>query len=429
MLKKVIDNQEKDYDLIINVPPGTSKSTVVTRMAAAWLWANDDSKTIISNTIDSKNASEFSSSTKDILESDKYKLFYPNVKIRKDISAKTFYQTENGGRRYSLTTRGSKTGKHADVIIDDDPMDFETAQSPQEAKQCIDGFKALQTRKKDKAKVPYILVMQRLSDRDTTAHALKVLPNVKHICLPAEDKHNNICPTELKEHYIDGLLDPNRLSRKILEYTKKGLTDESSPISDIAFEIQFNQVSISADGLMYNISKTESLPDGNSDFVFSVTDVADTGSDYFATWFACIINNHIYIIDAIYTQERSELTRAKYKTKVELHGSVVNKMESNNQGSVFASMLRSDGLNVSEYYNTGSKETRIANWSQISNLVTFLEPYSQPYHTQEYAAAIAHLEKYPKQGKSEDGHDDAEDSFSDLLRYAYTNYRYLFSNQ
>ena len=132
VLEKVIRNEEKEYDLIINVPPGTSKSTIVTRMASAWLWANDDSKTIISCTIDSKNASEFSSSTKDIIESEKYKLFYPHVKIRKDVSAKTFYQTENGGRRYSLTTRGSKTGKHADVIIDDAPMDYETAQSPQE---------------------------------------------------------------------------------------------------------------------------------------------------------------------------------------------------------------------------------------------------------------------------------------------------------
>ncbi|HYD91925.1 MAG TPA: hypothetical protein VEA37_10620, partial [Flavobacterium sp.] len=142
VLTWVLNDEVKEYDLIVNIPPGTSKSTIITRMACAWLWANDDKKTIITNTIDSKNATEFSTSTRDIIQSEKYQLYFPHVKIRRDVSAKTFYQSANGGRRYSLTTRGSKTGKHADVIIDDDPMDYETANSPQEAKQCIEGFKA-----------------------------------------------------------------------------------------------------------------------------------------------------------------------------------------------------------------------------------------------------------------------------------------------
>lgn len=429
VLERVIRGEEKEYDLIINVPPGTSKSTIVTRMASAWLWANDDSKTIISCTIDSKNASEFSSSTKDIIESEKFRLFYPHVKIRKDVSAKTFYQTENGGRRYSLTTRGSKTGKHADVIIDDDPMDYETAQSSDKAKQCIEGFKALQTRKKDKSKTPYILVMQRLSSTDTTAHALKSLPSVKHICLPAEDKHGNINPPELKDMYVDGLLDPKRLGRKILEDTKKGLLDDSSPISDIAFEIQFNQVSISAEGLMYpNVNVVTSLPKPETkSFSFSFTDVADTGEDYFCTWFGEVNNGKIYIYDAIYTQEDSKITNEKIKSKISLHNSMINKMEVNNQGSVYVTWLQQQGVNVSGFYSEGNKEEKIKAYSQFIGFVHFLEPYSQPYHTQEYASALAHIKKYPKQGKAEDRHDDAEDALSALLKYLYTNYKNLFT--
>ena len=428
VLEKVIRNEEKEYDLIINVPPGTSKSTIVTRMASAWLWANDDSKTIISCTIDSKNASEFSSSTKDIIESEKYKLFYPHVKIRKDVSAKTFYQTENGGRRYSLTTRGSKTGKHADVIIDDDPMDYETAQSPQESKQCIEGFKALQTRKKDKAKVPYILVMQRLSSKDTTVHALKSLTNVKHICLPAELKHNNVQPPELIKNYVNGLLDVNRLNRNILEDMKRGLLDESKPMSDIAFEIQFNQTSISEEGLMYpNINIVELLPNKESlSFNFSFTDVADTGEDYLCTWFGEINNGRIYIYDAIYTQESSNITNEKIKTKIALHQTMINKMETNNQGSVYVTWLKQQGVNIDGYYSSGNKEEKIKAFSQFVGYVYFLKPYSQPYHTQEYESAISHLKTYPKQGKAEDGHDDAEDALTAMLKYLYTNYPQLF---
>lgn len=427
VLTWVLNDEVKEYDLIINIPPGTSKSTIVTRMACAWLWANDDKKTIITNTIDSKNATEFSTSTRDIIQSEKYQLYFPHVKIRRDVSAKTFYQSANGGRRYSLTTRGSKTGKHADVIIDDDPMDYETANSPQEAKQCIEGFKALQTRKKDKAKVPYILVMQRLSSNDTTAHALKSLDKVKHICLPAQDIHNNINPPELREKYVDGLLDPVRLSRAILESQRKGLSDDSKPISDIAFNIQFDQVSQSVEGLLYpNINFVPNLPENRNEVIrLSFTDVADTGADYFATWFVEINMGRIYIFDAIYTQGGSQNTSGRIKAKIEQHGSFINRMETNNQGSVYITYLNSLGVDISGYTNTGNKEARITAFAQFMPFLHFVEP--NEYSSPEYVQAIKHLQSFPKQGKAEDGHDDAEDAITEVIRYIYTNYRYLFT--
>lgn len=426
VLTWVLKDEEKEYDLIVNIPPGTSKSTIITRMACAWLWANDDKKTIITNTIDSKNATEFSTSTRDIIQSEKYSIYFPHVKIRRDVSAKTFYQSANGGRRYSLTTRGSKTGKHADVLIDDDPMDYETANSPQEAKQCIEGFKALQTRKKDKAKVPYILVMQRLSSNDTTAHALKSLDRVKHICLPAEDIHANINPPELRENYVDGLLDPLRLSKAILDSQRRGLSDDSKPISDIAYNIQFNQVSQTVEGLLYpNLNFVPHLPENRSEVIrMSFTDVADTGADYFATWFVEINMGKIYIFDAIYTQEGSQTTSGRIKTKIEQHGCFINRMETNNQGSVYITMLHSMGVNISGYTNTGNKDARITAYAQFAPFIHFVNP--NDYSSQEYSQAIKHLQSYPKQGKAEDGHDDAEDALTEVIRYIYTNYRYLF---
>ena len=66
-----------------------------------------------------------------------------------------------------------------------------------------------------------INVMQRLHEEDATALDLKN-DNVKHICLPAEvSKH--VKPEELKERYIDGLLDPVRLDRDVMAEMKKKL--------------------------------------------------------------------------------------------------------------------------------------------------------------------------------------------------------------
>jgi predicted phage terminase large subunit-like protein len=404
---------------VINVPPGSTKSTIVTRMACAWVWGKSAKKTIITNTIDGKNATDFATATIDIIQSEKFQLYFPDVKIRHDASAKTFYVSTDGGKRYSLTTRGSKTGKHADLIIDDDPMDYESANSPQAALQCIEGFKALQTRKKDKERVPYILVMQRLSTKDTSAHALKTLDDVKHICLPAEDLYDNISPSELRKHYVNGLLDAKRLSKEILDSQRKGLSDDSKPISDIAYNIQFNQISQTVEGLLYPaINLVPALPENRSDIIrLSFTDVADTGADYFATWFVEINGGRIYIFDAIYTQEGSGTTSESLKTRISQHSTVINQMETNNQGSVYITWLQSQGVNISGYRSSSNKEQRIAAYAQFMPYIYFVDPSNHP--NQEYKQAVKHIQAYPKQGKSEDGHDDAEDALTEIFRYIW----------
>ena len=417
-------------NLLFNIPPGTSKSTITSRILPAWIWAIDSSKTVMTNTVSQTNANEFSSKSKDIIESELFQKYFPNVKIRRDVSAKTFYQTDKGGVRYSFSTNGSVTGKHASILIDDDRMDVGIADSPAERKKAINQFKAFQTRKKDKAKTPYILVEQRLSSKDTTAHSLNVFKDeCRHVCLPAENVYKNIEPKEIENFYIEGLLDPVRLSLEILKSTKMGLLDDTKPISEIAYNIQFNQASESIEGLLYGkLNFVSSLPENREGAIrYSFTDVADTGSDYFATPFAEINKNKIYIFDAIYTQEASGITSNKLKQKIEQYNSVVNKVEVNNQGSVFVTLLQSMGVNVSGYYSTGNKEQRISAWAQFISYLYFVEPNENS--SQEYRQFIKHLQSYPKIGKHDDSHDDAEDAITELIRYVWANMRYLFMNE
>ena len=421
--------QNIQKNLLFNIPPGTSKSTIASRIAPAWIWAIDSSKTAMTNTVSASNANEFSSKSKDIIESDKFKSYFPDVKIRRDVSAKTFYQTDKGGVRYSFSTNGSVTGKHASILIDDDRMDVGIADSPAERKRAINQFKAFQTRKKDKAKTPYILVEQRLSNKDTTAHCLSVFKDeCRHICLPAENVYKNIEPKEIEKFYIDGLLDPLRLSRDILKSTKMGLNDESKPISDIAYNIQFNQASETEEGLMYGkLNKVQHLPANREGVMrYTFTDVADSGSDYLCTWFFEVNQGKIYVFDAIYTQEGSKITPGKMKTKIQFHDTHVNKIEVNNQGSVFVTVMQGLGINVSGYYSEGNKDMRISAYAQFISYIYFVEPGTMPYHTTEYQQAVQHIAAYPKAGKAEDAHDDAEDALTEGMRYLYTNARHLF---
>jgi predicted phage terminase large subunit-like protein len=71
----------------------------------------------------------------------------------------------------------------------------------------------LSTRKVNKSVTPTILVMQRLHQEDCTGNWLdKKGKQIKHICLPGEVS-KDVKPLDLTEKYIDGLLDPIRLSK------------------------------------------------------------------------------------------------------------------------------------------------------------------------------------------------------------------------
>jgi predicted phage terminase large subunit-like protein len=59
--------------------------------------------------------------------------------------------------------------------------------------------------------------MQRLHESDVTGYLLsKKSEGIRHICLPAESS-GNVMPETLRANYIGGLLDPDRLSREVLD--------------------------------------------------------------------------------------------------------------------------------------------------------------------------------------------------------------------
>lgn len=213
----IVQRKPKPYDLVINIPPGTTKSTIVTVMWPAWLWTLDPSIRVISNSYSGDLSLDHASKSKDIITSEKYQLYFPEVKIRPDKSAKGFYENTQTGARYSTSTGGTITGKHGHAIINDDPQNPKQAGSAPLREQANEHTKTLSSRKVNKENTPVVTIMQRLHEEDVTGYLLKRKgENIRHICLPAEVS-DNVKPAELKEKYVDGLLDPERLSRKVLD--------------------------------------------------------------------------------------------------------------------------------------------------------------------------------------------------------------------
>jgi predicted phage terminase large subunit-like protein len=219
----IVAREAKPYDLIINIPPGTTKSTIVTIMWPAWLWTLDASLRIITNSYSGGLSIEHATKSKDIIQSDKYRMLFPNVVIRKDKSGKQNYENTETGYRYATSTGATITGFHAHVIINDDPVNPKQAESEPLRIQANEHTKTLSSRKVDKANTPVVTIMQRLHEDDVTGYMLKKKgENIRHICLPAEDC-NDVKPSYLREKYVDGFLDPKRLNRTVLEEAKVDL--------------------------------------------------------------------------------------------------------------------------------------------------------------------------------------------------------------
>lgn len=216
----IVKREPKPYDLIVNIPPGTTKSTIVTIMWPVWLWTQDPTIRIITNSYSGGLSIEHAIKSKDIIQSDKFRALFPDVVIRKDKSGKQNYENTATGYRYATSTGATVTGIHGHVIINDDPVNPKQAESEPLRIQANEHTKTLSSRKVDKANTPVVTIMQRLHEEDVTGYLLKKKgENIRWICLPAEDCED-VRPSSLRAYYKDGLLDPLRLNRRVLEEAK-----------------------------------------------------------------------------------------------------------------------------------------------------------------------------------------------------------------
>lgn len=255
-LQEVIDrmgrSEPKKYDLVINIPPAMSKSTLTTIMLPAWIWAYYPSAKIISTSYSYSLSVNHSLKSRDIILSDEYQQTY-GVKIRDDKSGKHEYANTAKGERIATSIGGTITGKHGDVIIIDDPVNPKKALSEIERENANNYIKnTLNTRKTDSLVSVTIVVMQRLHIEDVSGLFLE-RDNVKHICLPAE-LSDNVAPKSARKIYKDGLLDPRRLS-------KSALAEFKANLGSYGYAGQYMQVPAPDGGGIWDSEWFQAIPD------------------------------------------------------------------------------------------------------------------------------------------------------------------------
>lgn len=216
-------------DALLNVPPGSSKSTIVTQLFPAWIWVKRRQTRIITASYAADLATAHAVKTRDILMSAKFKRVFGwrHIVFKHDTNGKTHYKNIHQGERLIASPGGMVTGFHAHFLIWDDLINPQQAASKDELRKASQfDSQTLSSRKVDKGLSVSIGVMQRLDEMDPAGVWLKDR-SINHMCLPGElgepGDVPNVKPAHLIANYVDGLMDIHRMTRRDLQIMKKRL--------------------------------------------------------------------------------------------------------------------------------------------------------------------------------------------------------------
>ncbi len=267
----VINRRAKLYDLIINIPPGTTKSTICTVMFPAWTWIARNPEKLkqtgadlrfMTGSYDKTLSLEHAELSRDIIWSNKWKRYFPEVRIRQDKSQKSNFKNNKKGTRFTTSVGATATGVHAHFLIIDDPVNPKQALSDADraaANRFMDH--TLSTRKVDKKQSVTILIMQRLHKTDPTGNMVENTKKLRHIVLPAKNDYT-IKPPELEKYYTNGLLDPIRLAQDELD-------DFQLKLGSYGYSGQFGQDPRPREGAMFQeewFEIVDAIPAGGTKF-------------------------------------------------------------------------------------------------------------------------------------------------------------------
>jgi len=185
-------------NLLINIPPRHAKSTIVSVGYPAWVWHREPAHKFIFASHGDSLAKRDAMKHRQIVESQWYReVFKVDWELREDQNEKKYFLNTRGGMRLSTTMRGALIGHGGDTLVLDDPHSPASVRSEVQRKTELEWIdESFFTRVNDPHTVKKIAIMQRLDERDASAHLLKK-GNWEHLMLPAMFEGQRRCTTKI----------------------------------------------------------------------------------------------------------------------------------------------------------------------------------------------------------------------------------------
>ncbi len=416
----VIDGQIRN--LVINVPPGFSKSIAMCVAFPTWAWIRMPWLRWIFASFSEGNAVRDARRSLEVIRNPWYQDRWGYVYqlgpagvgeerlTGRDPPVRKIRNTQ-GGERISVPVEGGITGSHCNIMVFDDPVNPRdinrtTLESAIEARQL-----KFSTRWVAPGLNSEIIIMQRLHERDLAGHVLASITDAVHLCLPMHFDSSRRCATAWfrDPRKEDGeLLDPARFNEaKVLElardltvlHARAQLEQDPTPESGSLFKREWFRY-------------YQTLPKGLHDYCISV-DCAFKGletSDYVVIQVWAKSDLNFYLVDQVRGKWDFPETLRQLRIVMAQHPQAFTKLvEDKANGSAIIQVLSKEVMGILPVTPEGGKEARANAVTKFFETNNVYFPELAPWCAQDLEPELL---KFPR-GKN----DDMVDTLSQALTW------------
>lgn len=322
---------ERERRVIINIPPRSLKSLLVSVIFVAFLLGRDPTLKVIVASHTAELARTHAANFRRLIHSELFRRVFPKFQLAPDGDRVFTQQTTANGFRMATSVGATITGHGADLIILDDPNRAKDISSEtHRAKVNAYYDQELFTRLNDKGRGKVLVVMQRLHEDDLTGHLL-TRGKWTHTVIPARATNARafrIGPDEddLFIRPVGDILLPEINNEGTLE-------DLRATLGSLSFEAQYQQNPAPLDGAVIKRAwlRYYEHPPKDFDFIVCSWDLASTieeDSDYSAGTVWGHRGRDLYLLDVVRGRyEAPDLRRKIEQTHIDwqAHATIIEK--------------------------------------------------------------------------------------------------------
>lgn len=234
--------------LLINIPPGTMKSMLVSVMWPAWEWGpmGMPGMRYLATSYSESYVKRDSRRMRDLVSSEWYQSLWPEVRLVR--AGESSFANDKTGFREGVPF-ASMTGGRGDRVIIDDPHSTETAESPAERQRTTRIFReSVPSRVNDPEKSAIVVIMQRLHEDDVSGQIMKLSLGYQHVMLPMKFEPERRSKTAL------GFSDPRTAEGELLfpeRFPPDVLARDQRALTEYAVAGQYQQRPVPREGGMF----------------------------------------------------------------------------------------------------------------------------------------------------------------------------------
>lgn len=225
--------------LVINVPPGMTKSMLTRVFWPTWEWGPQGLSHVrtVGASYHGQLAIRDNRRARILIESERFQRLWPHIQLAHDQYGNMRFSNTEHGFMLATSVEGLGTGERGDRFVIDDPHNVQQGESEKKRQGTVFWFhEVVPTRVIDADQSAIVIIMQRVHEKDVAAAALEL--GYEHLMLPMRFEEERRCTTSI------GFTDPRTTEGELLapdRYSQRATDELEQAIGSFATASQLQQ--------------------------------------------------------------------------------------------------------------------------------------------------------------------------------------------